>query len=215
MSDPFSIRRGDTFPIVRSQLFRNETDPLPLDGDDAVRWILRPLDGSTLLNGAATITDGPNGWVEYRWAAGDLAPFPDGDALGEWFVTFASGGSVTVPFPAPIVVLVGGGVADLPAISAADLAFIRSKIGETEPPYDSDLMVLLEQYGTPAAVAAMILEGRLARIAGGPSKFTLDGDGTFDFSGSAKLLEKSLSELRSPRGDGITEGTLYRRDRER
>jgi hypothetical protein len=215
VAEPLSIRRGDTFPIVRSQLFRNETDLLPLATGDTVRWVMRPLDGSTLLNGAAVIADGPNGWVEYHWAAGDLAAFPDGPALGEWFVTFASGGSITIPFPTPIHVVVGGGVADLPAISASDLAFIRSKIGPAEPPYDSDLMVLLEQYGTPQEVAALILEGRLAKIAGGPTKFTLDGDGTFDFSGSAKLLVEQVGQLRSPRGDGVTEGSLYRTDRER
>jgi hypothetical protein len=202
VSEPFTIRRGDTFPLVHSQLFLDDTDgPLALDAGsgDSVRWILRPLDGSTLLNAAAVIADGPNGWVEYHWTVGDLTAFPDGPALGEWFVSFGSGGSITVPFPTPIDVLVGSGVADLPTISGADLALLRSLVGDA--PSNADLATLLAKLGSTDAVALSVLEGRLLAAIAEPEEYSLDGDLRVKWGVEGrKILQSKVDELKRRTG---------------
>lgn len=205
----FAVKQGDTLPIIRSTLKDGDGEPLNLT-DVTVRFAMRPLASTTItVDAPATVVGDPeDGIVEYFWQPGDTDIA--GVSLGEWRVTYSGGELLTAPNDQPIVVTASPTLANLPTISAADLATIRASIGNSTPPTDVDLALLLDSMDTPQAVAALILEGRLM----GPQRVVIDGDVTIDH-GNRKPMVDALARLRSPNGDGLSQGQLYRTDRER
>lgn len=215
----FRIRRGDTRPLLSSRLYQDDQGtPLTLDSSsgDAVRIRIRSLDGTVDLQGDAVVVGSPSNQVAFTFTAQDSSALALGEHFAEWRITFSDGSTLTVPLGQPLVAYADDGVGGIPAILAADLALIRTQIGDSVPPTDETLAVLLERLGSPAAVAAEVLQGRLASMVSKPLKWGLDGDMDVDASANVKPLSEAIQALRSSAGPGeVTVGRLCREGRER
>ena len=78
------LKQGDTAPKAVGDLNADITG-------STVRFRLMKLNGTAVLDKAATITNGPTGLVEYQWVTGDTAVLLPGAYRGEFVVTFAGG----------------------------------------------------------------------------------------------------------------------------
>lgn len=92
----FSIKRGDTEPALAATLEDDEGNPVDLTNVNGVDFHMKdPRESGTKVDAAATVTDGANGVVEYRWASGDTDTPGEYDA--EFEVTYSGGGVETFP----------------------------------------------------------------------------------------------------------------------
>ncbi len=191
--------QGDRLPVL--------TDILGLDLTDVtVRFAMRPLGSTTVtVDAPAVVDDAGTGAVRYEWAEGDTDTA--GSALGEWRLAYPDGRTLTVPYGSTISIMTRARLVDLPTLAETDRALIRAHIGNTTPPTDFDLAVLMGQLGTAAKVAAAVLQGRLA----GPSKVSIDGDVSWELSKESQAAAATIIDQLVP----VANGRLYRTDRER
>lgn len=96
------LKQGDTSPKLTATLNAN------LTGATVVAK-LRRLHDTTVLSKTCTVTDAPNGIVEYQWVAGDT------DVVGSYFVEF-------------LVTFAGGLVERFPQRSQQEIT-IQPKVG--------------------------------------------------------------------------------------
>jgi hypothetical protein len=93
----FSIKRGDSLPIMPATL--QDEKKVPIDLTNAVsvtmRWRLKELVNAKKYAGVCVIADAPLGKVEYRWALGDTK-FA-GIYIAEFHIVFDDGSTLTVP----------------------------------------------------------------------------------------------------------------------
>lgn len=98
----FIIKRNDTRPIFKAQLTQSDpldpTNQIPVDLTAAtqVKFFMRltPNTGILEVAGDATITDAPNGMVQYTWVAADT------DTAGSYIAEFeVHWGTDTQTFP--------------------------------------------------------------------------------------------------------------------
>lgn len=92
----FSIGVGDTLPALTEDLKNGDGTPLVVTGS-TVRLHLYAMDGTLVLDKAATIIDGPNGRVSYAWQAADTTTLGAGEFFRKWVVTYGAGAVVSVP----------------------------------------------------------------------------------------------------------------------
>lgn len=90
------------------------------------------------------------------------------------------------------------------ALSAGDLAWVRSKVG-SEPP-DADLNARYDRLGSRADVAREVLSERKANMLVGPAKLDVDGEYSEDRTETIRALERALAdpELYDDVGDDTT-----------
>jgi hypothetical protein len=81
--------QGDTLPEVVAKL-KNKRTNAPIDLTDAtVRfWMRKADDSSFTVDAVATVTNAPQGYVSYAWAANDLSV--PGDYLIRFHVIFGA-----------------------------------------------------------------------------------------------------------------------------
>lgn len=92
----FRIKRGDLFPILKTQALNPDGTPMPLTGATAVLFKMRDSTGTILLvNAPAVITDVDLGFIEYHWSSGDTDSI--GACRGEMEVSFGVGAPLTLP----------------------------------------------------------------------------------------------------------------------
>ncbi len=90
------------------------------------------------------------------------------------------------------------------ALTADQLAEIRSWIGDATPPTDDDLADAFERLGSTGDVALEVLRGRYAASLAGPAKWSVEGDFSIDNSANIALLAKHLKALEGTIGAGPT-----------
>lgn len=94
MADIFSIKQGDTLPVLRATIYEpGGSTPTGLH-DCTVILLIRDTGGDTLLSAECSIIDAAQGRVEYQWQAGDTETV--GVHRGEFRVIHPSG-IATVP----------------------------------------------------------------------------------------------------------------------
>ncbi len=81
------------------------------------------------------------------------------------------------------------------AISERDLAELRSLVGQESPPTDDQLNDAWVRLGSIKAVALEVQRARLAQLRSQPSRLTIDGDRTEDWSGTIPSLERQVAQL--------------------
>lgn len=87
MADAVFVQ-GDTAPPVIGQILKSDGTPRDLDDVAEVRFQMRRSAGSKYtVDVPATVTDATNGWVQYEWAANDLA-VAAGDYIAQWQLTY-------------------------------------------------------------------------------------------------------------------------------
>lgn len=94
----FSIKQGDTLPVLEATITKADGSALDLTNATAVVFRMRNVNarpaGTFKVNAAATFVDKPNGIVRYTFTAADTnAP---GSYAGEFVVSFG-GDQQTVP----------------------------------------------------------------------------------------------------------------------
>lgn len=77
------------------------------------------------------------------------------------------------------------------SLTVAQLAYLRSEIGTTEPPDDGELEVAYARLGTVEAVAAEVIRGRLADLLAEPASFTVEGYSENNAANIAALTKQS------------------------
>lgn len=100
-----TIKKGDTRPTVKATLSSGSL------ASATVKFIMKNRDtGAVVINASATITDAPNGKVQYSWSAGQTATA--GTFLAEFQVTFSGGLVETYPNSDYIIVNIVEDIAD-------------------------------------------------------------------------------------------------------
>ena len=93
------------------------------------------------------------------------------------------------------------------ALTAADIAYIRSEIGTGEPPDDADLNAVHDRVGSVVGVAAEIIRQRLAdALNEGPASFTAD-DYSENRAKNIDAWERQLARLEATPGGDPTPGS--------
>lgn len=110
MSSTFSIKRGDTLPVLRATITLNG-EALDVTGSTVEFYFDR--DGVTLTRSATLVTPA-SGIVEYAFVSGDWAPgaFDVGRYLFEAQITFSGGDILTVPTSGQLSVRVTQDISD-------------------------------------------------------------------------------------------------------
>lgn len=90
----FYIKQNDTQPALRAQLKDGDDYPIVLTGA-SVRFHMRTLTGTVVVDEAATIITPANGIVQYNWQAADTATV--GSYQAEFEVTYNDGSIETFP----------------------------------------------------------------------------------------------------------------------
>ena len=90
----FWIKQNDTQPALRAQLKDGDDLPIVLTGS-SVRFHMRTLAGTTVVDAAATIITAANGIVQYNWQAADTAAI--GSYQAEFEVTYSDTTIETFP----------------------------------------------------------------------------------------------------------------------
>lgn len=92
----FSIKAGDTLPVIQATLLDARKRPIPLTGA-TVEFQMKPLiEGSDgALAAAADVVDVTDGIVKYEWEDGDTDV--DGPYAAQFVITFGDGRVETVP----------------------------------------------------------------------------------------------------------------------
>jgi hypothetical protein len=81
-------------------------------------------------------------------------------------------------------------------VTADELAELRSLIGTTSPPTDSDLDGIYDRVGSVRATALEVLRGRLADMRARPAEFRAEGDFSEKWSADQlKGLEADVAAL--------------------
>lgn len=161
------IRRGDTLPKIRKTLYVNGV-PQNLTGY-TINFVVDKIDGTQVINNAATAFDIPNGIVEYHWTAADSAAFTDTVGFGK-FVATAGSETFTVPNNSPLSILVTSDTVNEFSYSgdpsARPIDTVRFLMGDTDMSKalltDSEISFILTEYPNPYDAAA---EGALTYAA--------------------------------------------------
>ncbi len=90
------------------------------------------------------------------------------------------------------------------ALTADQLAEIRSWIGAATPPTDEDLATAFERLGSTGDVALEVLRGRYAAAVVGPAKWAVEGDFSIDNTATITALSKLIGSLEGTIGAGPT-----------
>jgi hypothetical protein len=90
----FTLRQGDTLPIMTSTLTDSNGAAIKLD-NCTVKFLMRRVNTSRIVGGNATVADAAAGKVSYPWSERDTAE--SGDYHGHWLVTTAAGEKLSVP----------------------------------------------------------------------------------------------------------------------
>jgi hypothetical protein len=89
-ADTFTIKKGDRLPKLRHYLVRADGSYVDLTGFSGVQFRLGPAaGGAAKFTSSGSIITAAQGLVEYAWGATDTDT--EGDFLGEWVCTSASG----------------------------------------------------------------------------------------------------------------------------
>lgn len=93
----FTIKQGDTIPVLRATLRGADTNVIDLTGCTVRFHLARGTAqaNTPVLDVTATIVTAASGVVEYAWLAGDTDVA--GDYVGEFEVTLSTGDTVTCP----------------------------------------------------------------------------------------------------------------------
>lgn len=97
-----------------------------------------------------------------------------------------------------------------------ELAELRSLVGTTSPPTDSDLDGIYDRVGSVRAVALAVLRGRLADMRARPAEFRAEGDFSEKYtSDQLKGLEADVATLAAvvEGADSIVVGRIVRAGR--
>ena len=200
----FYLRQGDILPPIVATLLDDVGSPVDLTMATAVTFKMRRLDETALtVDAYGEITDAEAGIVSYAWQAGDTDE-PAPEYLADWLVTFPSGVQ-SFPNPDVITIDITPSLANIPAISAADLARVRAAVGDAVPPTNIDIAMALARLGSAERVALEILETRYAAMVSGPSKFSIEGDASFDYTDTIKAMRAEIAGLRG--GIAVADGT--------
>lgn len=100
-----TIKQGDTAPPVKGTVLQRDGVSIQdLTGATATFSMAK---GSDVIidNASASITDAPNGVVEYQWVAGDTDT-ASSDNRGEFRITFADGSIERVPNNKDLVIII-------------------------------------------------------------------------------------------------------------
>lgn len=102
--EKFYIKQNDTGPNLRATLTDGTGAVVNIAGA-SVQFHMRDISGGTpKVDAAATIIDGANGVVEYRWQAGDTDTV--GRYLGEFEVTYVDSTVETFPNDTNFLILI-------------------------------------------------------------------------------------------------------------
>lgn len=94
----FSIKRGDSEPAIKAQLQDDEGNAVDLSNADSVSFHMKDPRASTVkVDAAASITDAPNGEVQYDWADDGSDTDEPGEYDAEFEVSWSGGGTETFP----------------------------------------------------------------------------------------------------------------------
>lgn len=101
MSNTFQIKRGDTLPILRANLFDADGVVINLTNVATVKLHLTPYEGGANIE-RTMAKEVPNtgGWVNYAWLATDWTVAPAIGVGAYWCeieLTYVSGDVLTVP----------------------------------------------------------------------------------------------------------------------
>lgn len=94
MNRPFFIKRNDTSPAFQAALKDRDDAIVDLSGA-TVRFHMETLDGTNLIDAAATVVNATGGIAKYVWASGDTASA--GTFKAEFEVTYADNSVETFP----------------------------------------------------------------------------------------------------------------------
>lgn len=104
----FYMKQNDTSPAIKIECADGDDAVIPVTGA-SVDFFMRGSNGTVKVNGTGSVTDGPNGIIQYDWSAGDT------DTVGifeaEFQVTFAGGEIETFPNKGYISVVIGDDIA--------------------------------------------------------------------------------------------------------
>ena len=104
MAIDFTIKQGDTLPVLRAVLRDADNDVIDLTGVVGLTLRYRMRNSTTIVERTATVVDANSGIVEYAWIAADTATA--GELLAEWRVDYGAGAILTVPNNEPLVISV-------------------------------------------------------------------------------------------------------------
>lgn len=73
MFQKFCIKQGDLWPPLEAYLLQADSEAIPLEVDDTVRFIMTPKNDrrNIIIDAAAQIIDLDTGYVKYNWQQGD------------------------------------------------------------------------------------------------------------------------------------------------
>lgn len=76
----------------------------------------------------------------------------------------------------------------------ADVLAVRRRVGSIVPPEDADIADALDRLQSVEAVTFEFLQLRLAELRANPTRLTIDGDRTEDWTGNIAALERAVDE---------------------
>lgn len=107
-SNLFYIKQNDTSPAIRGTVKDGAGNAIDITGA-SVRFHMRDESGNTVVDASGTVVDGPNGVIQYSWAAADTATV--GVFTAEFEVTYGDGSIGTFPNDGYINVIITDDIA--------------------------------------------------------------------------------------------------------
>ena len=82
------------------------------------------------------------------------------------------------------------------ALTTDERLWVRSQIGDSEPPSDADLDTMHDRLDTPEAVVVEVLEKRLAEYEARPASFSVPGEYSQSTAANIEALRMRLRRVR-------------------
>lgn len=152
MATDFSIKQGDTLPVLADTLTYSDGSAANLAGA-TVKFIMRSSTAfNPAVNATATVTNGATGAVQYTFTSTDTATA--GKYVAVWQVTFAGGNVQTFPTIGELSVSVEENIASTSSARLVGLAEIKDhlRIPASNRTFDARLTEMID-------AAAPVIEG--------------------------------------------------------